>query len=594
MTAKALGIKLNKKLLNLQAGEHLKPEFLKINPQHTIPTLVEGDFVLWESRAILVYLAEKYDKSETLYPKCPKKRAVINQRLYFDMGTLYQSFSEYYYPQIFAKAPADPEKYKKMEMAMDFLNTFLQNQKYAAGDTLTVADLALLATVSTFEVAGFDFSKYKNVAKWYANAKGVAPGFDENWAVNMDFYYLPGSAPCRSVLMTAKALGIELNKKLLNLQAGEHLKPEFLKINPQHTIPTLVDGDFALWESRAIMVYLVEKYGKNDSLFPKCPKKRAVINQRLYFDMGTLYKSFADYYYPQIFAKAPADPELYKKMEAAFDFLNTFLEGHQYVAGDSLTVADLALLASVSTFEVAGFDFSKYANVAKWYANAKTVAPGFDENWEVTMDFYYLPLSAPCRSILMTAKALGIELNKKYLDLFAGEHLKPEFLKINPQHTIPTLVDGDFALWESRAICIYLVEKYGKDDSLYPKCPKKQAVVNQRLYFDMGTMYASFANYYYPQVKQNLPADPEMFAKIEVAFDFLNTFLEGQTYVAGDSVTIADFALLATISTFDVAGFDFSKYANVKRWYEHCKTSVAGFEENWEGCLELKKWFNKE
>jgi len=108
----------------------------------------------------------------------------------------------------------------------------------------------------------------------------------------VDFYYLPGSSPCRSVIMTAKAVGVDLNKKLLNLQAGEHLKPEFLKINPQHTIPTLVDNGFALWESRAIQVYLVEKYGKTDSLYPKCPKKRAVINQRLYFDMGTLYQSF--------------------------------------------------------------------------------------------------------------------------------------------------------------------------------------------------------------------------------------------------------------------------------------------------------------
>lgn len=103
----------------------------------------------------------------------------------------------------------------------------------------------------------------------------------------VDFYYLPGSSPCRSVIMTAKAVGVDLNKKLLNLQAGEHLKPEFIKINPQHTIPTLVDNGFALWESRAIQVYLVEKYGKTDSLYPKCPKKRAVINQRLYFDMGT-------------------------------------------------------------------------------------------------------------------------------------------------------------------------------------------------------------------------------------------------------------------------------------------------------------------
>ncbi|TMW39583.1 hypothetical protein DOY81_015338 [Sarcophaga bullata] len=71
----------------------------------------------------------------------------------------------------------------------------------------------------------------------------------------MDFYYMPSSAPCRAVMMTAKAVGIKLNKKLLNLMTGEHMKPEFLNINPQHTIPTLVHDDLVLWESRAIMVY---------------------------------------------------------------------------------------------------------------------------------------------------------------------------------------------------------------------------------------------------------------------------------------------------------------------------------------------------
>ncbi|KAM7359481.1 uncharacterized protein ACRADG_013004 [Cochliomyia hominivorax] len=422
-----------------------------------------------------------------------------------------------------------------------------------------------------------------------------------------NFYYIPPSAPCRAVEMTAKAVGVELNKKMLNLAQGEHLKPEFLKINPQHTVPTLVDGDFTLWESRAIMVYLCEKYDKSKKWYPECPKIRALINQRLYFDMGTFNKSFSDYYFTQIRKRDPNNPEILKNIEIAFEFFNTFLEGKKFAAGENVTVADIALLATTTNFDAAKFDLSKYANVARWYEECKKVIPGYDENLKAClsyhnfikeigsqmniMDFYYLPGSAPCRSIIMLAKALGIELNKKYLNLQAGEHLKPEFVKINPQHTIPTLVDGDFVLWESRAILVYLVEKYAKTDSLFPKCPKKQAIINQRLYFDMGTLYKSFADYYYPQLFAKAPADPEMFKKMEAAFDFLNTFLEGHEYAAGDTLTVADFALLATVSTFEVANFDFSKYPNVAKWYANAKKVTPGFDENWQGCLEFKKYF---
>jgi glutathione S-transferase len=96
--------------------------------------------------------------------------------------------------------------------------------------------------------------------------------------------------------------------------------------------------------------------------------------------MGTLYQRFADYYYPQIFAKAPADPEKFKKMEEAFGFLNTFMEGTKYSAGDHVTVADISLVATVSSYEVAGFDFKKYANVARWYELCKTTVPGYQIN----------------------------------------------------------------------------------------------------------------------------------------------------------------------------------------------------------------------
>lgn len=48
--------------------------------------------------------------------------------------------------------------------------------------------------------------------------------------MTIDFYYTPGSAPCRAVLLAAKAVGVELNLKPLDLMKGEHLAPEFVKV----------------------------------------------------------------------------------------------------------------------------------------------------------------------------------------------------------------------------------------------------------------------------------------------------------------------------------------------------------------------------
>lgn len=61
-------------------------------------------------------------------------------------------------------------------------------------------------------------------------------------------------------------------------------------------MPTLVDEDLIIYESRAIMTYLVNKYGKGNSLYPEDPKARALVDMRLNFDLGTLYNRFADYF----------------------------------------------------------------------------------------------------------------------------------------------------------------------------------------------------------------------------------------------------------------------------------------------------------
>ncbi|XP_017756232.1 PREDICTED: glutathione S-transferase 1-1-like [Eufriesea mexicana] len=180
------------------------------------------------------------------------------------------------------------------------------------------------------------------------------------------------------VLLTAEAIGISLNLKEINLFTGEHLKPEYEQLNPQKAIPFLVDDEYKLSESRAIMSYLADQYGKNARLNPQTVIGRALVNHRLHFDIGTLYRGMKDYYYPVVFGKEKEyNPDRYKPLEGAFDVLDKFLDGQDYVAGRNLTIADLALVATVSTSEVFGFDVEKYANVAKWLDRIKSSAPGY-------------------------------------------------------------------------------------------------------------------------------------------------------------------------------------------------------------------------
>ncbi|KAB0792071.1 hypothetical protein PPYR_14032 [Photinus pyralis] len=196
------------------------------------------------------------------------------------------------------------------------------------------------------------------------------------------------------------------------------------------------------------------------------------------------------------------------------------------------------------------------------------------------IDFYYAPVVGQCRFIELTARTLGVDLNFKELDLMIKkEHLTPEFLKINPQHCIPTIVDNGFALWESPVIATYLVETYGKTDSLYPKDVKKRAVVDQRLYFNNGVLDQRLAEYYYPVIAGKGAPDPEKYKKVEEALEFLDGFLGAAEYVAGDSMTLADFAIATTLSTYDVAKLKRSDYKNVSRWYKALQTSVPAFED---------------
>ncbi|XP_017054431.1 glutathione S-transferase 1 [Drosophila ficusphila] len=184
-------------------------------------------------------------------------------------------------------------------------------------------------------------------------------------------YYAPRSPPCRAVQLTAAALGLELDLRVVNVKGGEHKSAEFLKMNAQHTIPVLDDNGTIVSDSHVIICYLADKYSPegDDSLYPKDPEKRRLVDARLYYDCGHLFPRLRFIVEPVIYFGAdevPADRVAY--LQKAYDGLEHCLAGGDYLAGDHLTIADLSCIASVSTAEpFAPIEAEQFPRLVQWF-----------------------------------------------------------------------------------------------------------------------------------------------------------------------------------------------------------------------------------
>ncbi|XP_013162953.1 PREDICTED: glutathione S-transferase 1, isoform D-like [Papilio xuthus] len=196
---------------------------------------------------------------------------------------------------------------------------------------------------------------------------------------------------------------------------------------------------------------------------------------------------------------------------------------------------------------------------------------------------YHFPLSAPSRGACLAAKVIGAPIEIEIIDLFKKEQFKESFLKINPQHCVPTLDDDGFILWESRAIACYLADKYGKDDSLYPKDLQQRALVNQRLYFDSSFLYVKIRAICYPILYQGVKEISKALKDdLNSTLSFLDKFLEGPKWVAGDNCTIADTSIYASVSAILAVGWDITQFPNIQRWLKKC-ADLPGYMESEEG-----------
>jgi glutathione S-transferase len=190
------------------------------------------------------------------------------------------------------------------------------------------------------------------------------------------------------------------------------------------------------------------------------------------------------------------------------------------------------------------------------------------------MKLYLFP-AGRANSVLSLKNYLGIDCEVHRLDFTRGDQLKPAYAKLNPNKKMPTLEDDGFVLWESNAILFYLASKR-PEKGLWPSDVKGQADVMRWLSWESGHWDAESVGMVSfekgSKVVMNLgSADPAFIKRGEQNFarfaSVLDGCLAGKTWLLGDRLTIADFAVGGVIPNAQAMDLSFAQYPEISRWY---------------------------
>ncbi len=211
--------------------------------------------------------------------------------------------------------------------------------------------------------------------------------------MTMTLYIHPVSTASRPVRLFVAEKKIKLEEKVVDLMTGEHYKDEYRAINPSRMVPALVDGDFRLTESSAILKFLASENKLPE--YPTETRARAKVDEAMDWFNTQFYRDFAyGLTYPQIFPnhKRPTDEHqtgtiAWGKDKAAawFAVLDQNIIGSRpYVTGDNISIADYFGACIATVGEVIGCTYEGFPNVQRWLGNMKKLS-----TWASTNEVMY-------------------------------------------------------------------------------------------------------------------------------------------------------------------------------------------------------------
>jgi len=193
----------------------------------------------------------------------------------------------------------------------------------------------------------------------------------------------------------------------------------------------------------------------------------------------------------------------------------------------------------------------------------------------MSMELYVFPASPRAIKVMAVANHLGLDWTMHVLDPRKGEHMAPDYAALNPNCRMPTFKDDDYVLWESNAIMQCLALKKPQS-GLLPADDKGRLDVTRWQFWDLAHWDPACAVFVFEYVvKPRLIGinEPDMAAvekgteTFHRAAKVLDGHLKGRKFVAGDTLTLADFSLAAGMIYSDAAHLPVAPYGEIKRWY---------------------------
>jgi len=186
------------------------------------------------------------------------------------------------------------------------------------------------------------------------------------------------------------------------------------------------------------------------------------------------------------------------------------------------------------------------------------------------------------QKISITLEELQIPYTVRAIDFSKNEQKEEWFLKINPNGRIPSIIDhnrGDFAVFESGAIFLYLAEHYDKNHNISFADPDKQSQVIQWLFWmnaGLGPMQGQ-ANHFIRSAPEKIPyAINRYVTETKRLYSVLEAhFAQGNKYLVDNKYTVADISTFSWVRWASFAGIDLAEFPHVKKWVEEIEARPA-------------------